>query len=269
MIYDCHLHTEFSGDCDVPVRIQIEKAISLGMKEICITDHFDHGSWFCEENYELDIPAYISALKELQHKYQNQIRINIGVELGLMNREEKFLKQFAEQNGDDFDYIIGSSHFLGNCDPYGDAYWGSVNEEETFEAYFDASLKRVRRLHDTFDAYGHLDYIVRYAPNKNKNYSYEKYAHLIDPLLQVLVDNGKYLECNTGGYKYGLEEPNPCRPILSRYRELGGEAVTVGSDAHGPAHVGIGFERCRELLLDCGFRYYAVFHGRKAEMVKL
>lgn len=42
-IYDCHLHTEFSADSETPVRDQLEKAISLGMKEICITDHHDYG----------------------------------------------------------------------------------------------------------------------------------------------------------------------------------------------------------------------------------
>ena len=42
MIYDCHLHTELSGDSNTPIGLQIEKAIELGMKEMCITDHVSY-----------------------------------------------------------------------------------------------------------------------------------------------------------------------------------------------------------------------------------
>ena len=79
MIYDCHLHTRFSGDSKASVRSQVERAISLGMKEICFTDHHDHDSWFCEDNFELDIPAYLKTLKTYQKKYKDRIRINIGI----------------------------------------------------------------------------------------------------------------------------------------------------------------------------------------------
>ena len=43
---------------------------------------------------------------------------------------------------------------------------------------------------------------------------------------------GKGIELNTGGFKYGLGHPNPCEDIIKRYKELGGEIITLGSDAH-------------------------------------
>ena len=46
MICDFHMHTEFSGDSETPVRTQIDRAIALGMEEICITDHHDYDSDF-------------------------------------------------------------------------------------------------------------------------------------------------------------------------------------------------------------------------------
>ena len=91
----------------------------------------------------------------------------------------------------------------------------------------------------------------------------------IDPLLKILIENGKSLECNTGGFKYGLGQPNPCRKILMRYRELGGEMITIGSDAHTPEYVGYAFDTCRELLSDCGYKYFTVYHGRKPEFIPL
>ena len=122
---------------------------------------------------------------------------------------------------------------------------------------------------DCFDSYGHLDYVVRYGPARNLNYSYEAYQDLIDPILKTLIEKGKGLECNTGGLRYGLGHPNPCEDILRRYRQLGGEILTIGSDAHSPEQVGYGFQTASRLLAACGFRYYTVFHRRKPEFLPL
>lgn len=145
----------------------------------------------------------------------------------------------------------------------------SGGEVPGFEDFFEASLVRVRDLCRTFDSFGHLDYAVRYAPHQNDFYDYRHLSQWIDPLLKILIENGKSLECNTGGFKYGLGQPNPCRKILMRYRELGGEMITIGSDAHTPEYVGYAFDTCRELLSDCGYRYFTVYHGRKPEFIPL
>lgn len=269
MICDCHFHTDFSADSETPIRAQIDRAISLGMKEICVTDHYDYGSGFCGVPFVFDIPAYLHTLKALKEEYRNRIRINTGIELGLMNREADFIRRFPQEYGRDFDFVIGSSHFLGDSDPYYPEFWAGKREEDVLASYFKQSLKRIENLSDSFDSYGHLDYIVRYSPNKNTFYSYEKFSSFIDPILKVLIERGKALECNTGGFKYGLREPNPCASVLKRYRELGGELITVGSDAHEPKYLGYEFERCREMLLECGFQYYTVYHERKPEFYKL
>ena len=77
------------------------------------------------------------------------------------------------------------------------------------------------------------------------------------------------IELNTGGYHYGLGEPNPCVNIIRRYRELGGEIITVGADAHAPEHVGFAFEKVPQILKDAGFIYYTVFRKRKPEFIKI
>lgn len=269
MIYDCHLHTEFSGDSATPARDQIEKAISLGMKEMCITDHHDYDSGFCEDNFILDLPVYLPALRALQKEYKDRIRVNIGIELGLQCHLSYYLRNLVDQYQDSFDFIIGSSHFVGGMDPYESKYWETYGELPGLEAFFQASLRRVQNLYDVFDSFGHLDYIGRYAPHQNTFCTYQRFSQWIDPILSVLIEHGKCLECNTGGFKYGLGEPNPQKKILMRYRQMGGELITVGSDAHTPEYIGYEFNRCRQLLLECGFKYYAVFHGRKPEFILL
>jgi histidinol-phosphatase (PHP family) len=269
MLCDCHLHTNFSGDSQTIPELQIERAIALGMKEMCITDHHDYDSGFCEENFVLNIEEYLSALRQLKEEYRGKIRINLGIELGLQNHLEEYLKLFSREYGSAFDFIIGSSHFVEKCDPYYPEYWEKQGESEGFSAFFEVSMNRVFKFSDCFDSFGHLDYVVRYAPHKEEQYSYQKYSRWIDPILEQLIRSGKALECNSGGLKYGLSEPNPCADIFKRYKELGGELITIGSDAHTPQYVGYGFEQCREMLLSCGFRYYAVFHNRKPVMLPL
>jgi histidinol-phosphatase (PHP family) len=105
---------------------------------------------------------------------------------------------------------------------------------------------------------------VRYGPNKNQFYTYGKYADVIDEILRSLIEKGKGIELNTAGFKYGLGHPNPTEDILRRYRELGGEIITIGADGHKPEHVAYDFKKVPEILRAAGFSYYTVFKQRKA-----
>ena len=112
-------------------------------------------------------------------------------------------------------------------------------------------------------------YVVRYGPTKNQNYSYQKHADIIDRILRTILESGKGIELNTSGFRSGLGQPNPCVDILKRYKELGGEIITVGSDAHKPEHVGADFDKACTILKDCGFQYYTIFEKRAPEFIRL
>ncbi|MCI7768069.1 MAG: histidinol-phosphatase HisJ family protein [Oscillospiraceae bacterium] len=264
MYADCHLHTRFSGDSDTPPTEQIEKAISLGMKRICITDHDDHDV-VSDIDFNLDFPVYFKELSELREKYKDRIEISIGVEMGLQSHISGYLEELSEKYP--FDYIIGSVHFVDGLDPYYDEYF-DTHRDNAYERFFEVTHNRIKKI-SCFDSLGHLDYIVRYGQKHGLSYSYGEFADYIDPILKVLIEKGKALECNTGALARGMTEPNPCREIFRRYKELGGELITLGSDAHSPESVGIAFASAGEMLLDCGFKYYAVYRERKAELLKL
>ena len=92
---------------------------------------------------------------------------------------------------------------------------------------------------------------------------------IIDEILQLLIDQGRGIEINTAGWKYGLGHPNPHEKILIRYLELGGEILSIGSDAHEAKHLGYSFEQVPAVLSQCGFRYYTEFKDRKPRMIPL
>lgn len=269
MLCDFHTHTGFSGDCTVPAREQIKQAIRLGMDEICITDHHDYDTAFCGTDFTLDLPAYEKAVKRLQREYAGQIRVCAGIELGLQGHIADYLEALSHTLLNRLDFVIGSNHFVNGSDPFSPSFWEGQSTEEALERYFEASLARVQKLWPFFDVLGHLDYVIRYAPPKERTYRYERYKEVIDAILRCLILHGKGLECNTKGLACGLGEPNPTRRVLSRYRELGGEILTIGSDAHQPDRLGFAFEQCRQMLKDCGFRYYTVFHGRRPQFLPL
>ncbi|MCI8504900.1 MAG: histidinol-phosphatase HisJ family protein [Lachnospiraceae bacterium] len=266
MYIDSHLHTSFSADSDTDPRLQIEQAISLGMPVLYITDHQDFDGPPDIMDFTFDTKTYWKTLLQLKEEYHDKIEIRIGVELGLQADIPTNLTAYAASWP--FDFIIGSTHFCDGMDPYYPEFYEGRSEEAAYRSYFGQELKNLAAW-NCFDVAGHLDYIVRYGPNKNAFYSYRKYQDIFDEILKGLIERGKGIECNTAGFKAGLGHPHPTEEFLKRYRTLGGEILTLGSDAHRPEHVAFHFDHIGELLKSCGFRYYTVFKNRKPEFLPL
>ncbi len=267
---DFHLHSSHSGDSQTPMEQMIERGISLGLTDLCFTEHMDLDYPETEGGsgniFLLNTDSYLYDLIRHKEAYADRIRLHFGVELGLQPQISGKNSQYV--HGCDFDFVIGSSHLVNGRDPYYASFYEGRTEEAAYREYFESILANLKKF-TNFDVYGHLDYVVRYGPHKNRDYSYEKYRDVIDEILQTLIDNEKGIELNTGGFIGGLGAPNPCLEIVKRYRELGGEIITVGSDAHSPEWVGTHFDLACELLKDCGFRYYCIFEKRVAEFIKL
>lgn len=263
---DYHLHTSFSADSDVSMVSMIEQGLKLGLETMCFTEHLDYDFFSEGLDFEVDTQAYLAELLRCRGLYGNRIELLFGIEMGLQPHLTNKLKDYV--NEWDFDFIIGSSHAVAGVDPYYSTFYEGRKEEECYHQYFESVAENLRKFSD-IDVYGHIDYVVRYGPNKNKFYSYEKYKDVLDPILRLLIERGVGLELNTAGYKYGLGLPHPHPDILKRYRQMGGEIITVGSDAHAPQHLAYEFDKAEDLLKTCGFRYYTVFRKRKPEFIKI
>lgn len=265
-LWDTHMHCYFSGDSEAAPNDMILAAIKKGISGICFTDHLDYD--YKEEPglFDLDVDAYQKEICQLQQQYKETLPIRFGIEIGLQPHVVE--ENRAITTSYPFDFVIGSSHVVHGVDPYYEIYWQNRTEEEAIREYFSSILENLATNPD-FDVYGHIDYVIRYAPTKNINYTYIKYADVIDEILTKLITSGKGIEINTGGFASGLGEPNPCIDIIKRYRKLGGEIITVGADAHAPARVAADFDKVLPILKEAGFDYITVFSKRQPEFIKL
>ena len=270
IMWDCHMHSSFSADSSTPMETMIQKAAALGLEGICFTEHLDPDYPPVPEpeplEFSLDIPAYQNTLYALKEKYRDRLQILFCVELGLQPHLEEYFHNLLSSVP--FDFVIGSSHIVHCFDPYYPDFFKNRRESACYMEYFESILENLACFSE-MDVYGHIDYIVRYGPNQNREYSYGRYQDILDEILRTLISKNIGIELNTGGFHYGLGEPNPCAAVIRRYRQLGGEIITIGADAHKPENIAHSFQKACEILTDCGFQYYTVFRNRKAEFLPL
>ncbi len=258
---DFHTHSSFSSDSVEPLYEMARSASEKGLRMICLTEHLDYD--YPGGEFLLDTAAYRAELMHVKAEYADKVEVLFGVELGIMDYLAPRLNEFAAAW--DFDFIIGSSHLVDGKDPYYPEYFEESGSRNGILRYFESILANIRAF-DGFDVYGHLDYVVRYSPEK----SYEPLDHreIIDGILKELIARGKGIEVNTAGIAIGMGYPHPNAFILRRFKELGGKTVTIGSDAHDRSRVAADFDKARAALEAEGFDGYTVFRGRRAEFVK-
>ena len=165
MYPDSHLHSSFSSDSDTPMEEMIQMAISKGLSSMCFTEHMDFDFPPGEFDFLVDMDTYQQTLFCLSQKYQNQIKIRFGIELGLQAHLGNQLSDFI--NCYPFDFVIGSIHVVDKMDPYEPIFYENRSEEDAYMRYFSCVLENIKK-YSCFDVCGHIDYVVRYGPNKNR-----------------------------------------------------------------------------------------------------
>ena len=267
---DMHMHTWFSTDSEACPRDMADEAVRKGLKTICFTDHFDKDDLEWGEEGIFDVDAYFVEMQKLQEEYAGKLNIRIGIELGLRTYLKDYYEELTKKYP--FDFVIGSVHNVpykkdaeGNIlytDPAAEKLFTDRTDKEAYRLMMETTLENVRTS-DCFQTLDHLDYVVRYGKSREKEYSYTDYADIIDEILKLLIEKEKGLEVNSAGLKYGLPFAHPHPDVLKHYRELGGEIITIGADAHKPEHIAYDFAKAEEILKSCGFKYYTEFFEQK------
>ena len=261
-MFDYHMHTIVSFDGHDRGLQMAQAAKARGLKEICFTDHLDYDPLGKMGVLAFDTAAYNAEYDQLE---VDGLKIRRGMEFGMtVDNRAQFKEDLKRRN---FDFVLGSVHFVDDLDVYFAEYWHDKTVFQAERRYLEATLDCVR-LHDDFDVLAHLTYIGKAAcHHAPRPVPFEEHRELIDEILKTVADKGKGLEMNTSGVDRcgGFL---PTADYFRRFKELGGEIVTIGSDAHTASRVGqYSFNAC-EILKDI-FGYVCTFEGRKPIFHKL
>lgn len=261
-MFDFHIHSSLSFDSDTPATDIALAAKQKGLLEICFTDHWDYLPRPTDKHDLFSLEDYSRAYDTLEVE---GLKIRKGIELGLNDwNMDECQKVLSARH---FDFVIGSVHYADGFDPYYKEYWEGKSAEVAYRRYLEQELKCIQ-LHKDFDVLGHLTYVCKTPQNPFRTQiKYDECREIADEIMKALIRGGKGMEVNTSGVDKGVGLI-PSMDYVRRFRELGGEIITVGSDSHDTVRVG---QYCGEVLehLKEIFGYVCTFEDRQPIFHKL
>ena len=251
---DYHVHSHISADCNTPMAEQVKAAAAAGLEEICFTDHLEYN--YPEQygiDFTVDLGEYRAAIEALPDL---GVRVKRGAEAGLTCAKEDAPHMAEMVRSGGFDFVIASAHLVENIDPYFPGFYETRTVAQANKEYVACLYKYLTYFpDDCYCAVGHVDFGAKFNPDKTAKLHYAHCPDELDALFRHAIERGKCIEINTSTYRR-FERDYP-GDWLKRYRELGGEFVTFGGDAHYTQHVGYKFDIAREMAKAAGIRYFA------------
>ncbi|MCD8501967.1 MAG: histidinol-phosphatase HisJ family protein [Bacillaceae bacterium] len=267
-MFDYHVHSSFSADSKMKMEDACIAAIAAGVKEIAFTDHIDYFYPNCDLTFEFQYDEYSQALNTVKEQFKEQLTILKAVEIGIhpsvADRNNKFTTN-------ELDFIIGSVHLADDLDLHNGDYFKGKDVKQAIETYFVTIHEYVKQFQN-FNVLGHLTLIKRYLNFVDRhwtNINWRQYFDIVEEIFKELINTSRGIEVNMSGFRYRIDCALPDLPFIKLYRDLGGEIITVGTDAHSKhfvgKHLGLGYD----LLSKAGFNYVTTFRDRKPSFVSL
>jgi histidinol-phosphatase (PHP family) len=253
---DSHLHTAFSHDSRVLLEMYAAQAAQYGIREIAITDHVDFLPGSPGFRY-FDYDVRRKVLADAAERWAGKVSIRHGVEITYETRYHDEIGEYLSRHP--FDFAIGSVHAVDGS-PYTretiDTFASGKTVAEAVAPYFSEVLGAIRS--EYFDTLGHLDQCKRWLREWFPPADFATIPGSYEPLLRALVETGTALEVNASGLRYPEKETYPAGWVVARFRELGGQRVTVGSDSHLPECFAFGLEEAGDIIAAAGFEKLAL-----------
>lgn len=258
-LIDAHIHTANSFDGEHSAMRMCEAAVKKAIRSITFTDHCETDI-YRQGNFETAMTHAIVEAAKAKSAFTGVLLVNIGIELGQPCYDVEIAEKIISKFG--YDQVICSVHNLrGEKDFYFIEDYKKTNINALLNEYFDEIITMINW--GQFDVLAHIDYPLRYAVGEQKcHVDMGVFSNKIDEILRLLVEKNIALEINTSGLRQPLGRTLPGREILKRYRDLGGEMITVGSDAHREEDVGAGIAEAMKLAKECGFESVTLFQNR-------
>ena len=276
-LVDYHIHSDYSTDATGTISEFCDRALKLGLREICFTQHYDleylKGARLDGMVVPMDsgwLDHYLIDVEKARDAYNGTgLKIKFGVEVGCSHRYlkkiEKALKQYS------FDYVIGSIHYLdGTKVSEPTETWlrfRGLSARDLCKEYYLEMEHFVKT--GLFDAVGHLDIYKKYGARYFGEDIFHGYEGLVESVFDCMADSHTGLEVNTQCFRRGLQETSPSREILKIAKERGVRAITLGSDCHSVAQLGMDLEKAVQVVENAGFQHIYTFTLREGEELLL
>lgn len=269
---DNHVHSEFSWDTAgrTSMEAACRSAVELGLPSVAFTEHLDLTPWFVPRSAlgmfprsgadyldgdstfhapPIELGAYFESVERCRARFPG-LRILTGVEFGEPHWYAPELAALLA--GGRFERVLGSLHSLvieGTQRVVDEWFHTDHVNGEAEDASVRAYLAELTRMADAdggFEVVAHIDYLVRQIHKAGRRHDPRRYEGEYRDALRALARSGRVLEINTR---------LPLDPLLVRWwYEVGGGAVSFGSDAHTPETVGHGFADAVAMAAAAGFR---------------
>lgn len=267
-LFDNHNHSEFSFDGKkTSVESSAMSAKDKGLGGICFSDHCDFYVPPMKASFEDLVPEYFNVTEQqaeidrVQELCGNDFKILKGIEIGMYEECHEQIR--ATLNDNDFDQIVASVHYIDQTDPYYGGFYDGKDWKQAYGRYLETIYREMTWLQD-FDIMAHYDYVARYAPYTQASILHRDFSDILDEMFRYLISEGKALEINTKSYQnYNGRTPRLDTELLLRYKDMGGEIISLGSDSHDPIRTGDKFGHYAALLKSLGFRWTAHYEKRK------
>lgn len=264
---DLHMHSSLSVDGKEKIDDICKTAIDIGLETIALTEHFETSSEGPGDGHYFQNEERIAKeMEQAQERYKDKLEVLYGIEIGQPHLNYDQTVPLVKRH--EFDHIIVSLHILKDgTDLYFADYSSDKKIKNILEIYFNEMVEMLDYSYG--NSLGHLDYPLRVLGNKFLKPTLVDYYDLINEVLKKAVSKGIALEINTRGLSDWQKRVGPELWILKRYRELGGEMVTFGSDAHHLKQVGFGICEAAEAAKKAGFDYVTVFRKSKPSFIEI
>ena len=267
---DYHVHSSYSFDGNPKATIEaiLKTAANRELDEVAVCDHYDVNQVIAGNNPDINFCESKKQIGDAEKTNKTHTKILLGIELGQPNQcPDKAAEVLA---GCDFDFILCALH---NARGEDDFYYID---------YKNADIRNLIRIYEKyteelcelacwgkFHALAHATYPLRYFMLNDIYISVRRYTDLYIKLFKILIHRGIALEVNTSGLRKKINQPSPSYKLLKLYKELGGELITVGSDAHKTQDIFTGIKKIYGRLSEIGFKYITTVKDKKLTQVKI
>jgi len=264
---DYHMHTPRCHHASGTVLEYAEAAVAAGLKEIGMSDHSPMPNGYMDD-WRMgpeELHSYLTEVEQTRDKLAKKLSLRVGIEADFRPGSEAGMTRLLKLY--DWDYVMGSVHYIGDWDfdnPARLAHWDEVGVEEVYCAYFDLVARSAAS--GMFDIIGHPDLIKKFGHRAPADSEPVKQAE--EAMLQAVKKADVALEISSAGLRKPVGEIYPHPRIVARAAELG-IPFAYGSDAHGPDAVAHGMDECLDLLESCGVKEICSFKARKRSMLPI